>query len=93
MRIKVYSQKENANIVMEVKVVEPYVQNENKLYVDGLVFDVGSKETVEEMLNNILEWGFLNLTSYNYVIWTEWAVVKFDCKGGKLWQRNIIIFL
>lgn len=68
MRIKVYSQKENANIVMEVKVVEPYVQNENKLYVDGLVFDVGSKETVEEMLNNILEWGFLNLTSYNYVI-------------------------
>lgn len=68
MRIKVYSQKENANVVMEVKVVEPYIQNENKLYVDGLVFDVGSKETVEEMLNRILEWGFLNLTSYSYMI-------------------------
>mgnify|MGYP001031774442 CR=1 FL=1 len=68
MRIKLYSQKASANVVMEVKVVEPYVQNENKLYVDGLIFDVGSKETVEEMLNHILELGFLNLTSYSYMI-------------------------
>lgn len=67
MRIKIYSKKANKNVVMEVNVVEPYIRDEKRLYADGIVFDIDSKEEVEEMLDRILKCGFLNLTSYSYM--------------------------